>query len=538
MIHAGPGSGKTFTLVEKIKSLLKKYSPEQLIVVTFTEKAAKEIHNRMNIQTPSPFWGTFHSISMHFLNQIYQKNLTLISDSDILHIIQNTIEHYNLDLQPPNALKMIDFYLSRGKFSADWNKDMDLVLQQYLTFLENNQLIDFNTLIHKAALLIKNNPIKNFEYILVDEVQDCNPVQFDWIATLAQFAKGLFLIGDYNQSIYKFRGAEPENILNIAKHFPQISFEQNHLEKSYRLSDHLIQSANTLLNNSPVDNHLSSASQENSSLIEIVEHPNEKIEKSWLVKRLKSLIGQMDMSFSADQQSLYSLDEIAVLFRTNRMLFDYASYFQSKNIPVNIYSSETTLNDPMIVKILNTLRYCVHPNISYFCDSIKNHVELSLLFPKELLKQPFEKIFHTVLSLNKFKSNQKTQWLYELLSDGEWENNLFQLLNKQTIKTHHKNIQLLTMHSAKGLEFPVVIIPAIEEGNIPMLKNWGNQDIEEEKRLFYVAMTRCSKKLILSYCGFRNGERKNTPFLKQIKPIADFSVNISKTKQAKQLQLF
>jgi len=518
-IQAGPGTGKTFTIIKKLETLKKELETNKILFVTFTDSAANEIKNRINISSHNLYIGTFHSISKRILQEIYNISINLITTQDQIFILQQLglKKGYN------KFLIKIEQYKIDGSISViDEEK---LLIQKYINFLQQNNLYDFNDILLK---FIEIHDSKKFliKYLFVDEVQDCNKLQFNWIKKLTDNLQQLILIGDYYQSLYKFRGAEPETILKLDELFPKIKFLT--LQISYRLPQNFINISSEIISKKTINISLKSSSDEKGDFY-IIEHPNSKIEKSFFIKELKKLIGTLDMNIGNTAGEYYPND-IAFIFRTNQKLKEYLTYFRQHNFPVKVFFDDTFLKNEKIIKILYALRAIENKNNKFFEEIFYkiSRTNINLMdSPENLLK----KINFICSSLN-ISNDDDIELLIDILQNSDDLNSTInELLNHKRISNQKNNINFLTVHSAKGLEFPVVIIPSLQKNYFPI----KNGDMDEEERLFYVALTRSSEKIYLSYTT----DNDNGPsiFIKKLKNYSNFILNYPE-KKYRQLSLF
>lgn len=580
LVLAGAGSGKTRILTLRILNLVKLEIADsnQILALTFTNKAADEIRDRLSSMLGSenifPWMGTFHSISYKilriFIDELtpkYKKGFAIYDTSDQTRLLKDVIKSLDLDLDQysPQLIKSIIDTLKNSLPYDEWSiedKNRKKIIETYQKKLEENNAMDFGDLILNCYELVsKNAKVKNylrkiFKYILIDEYQDTNEIQFKLIKQLLTKEENLFAVGDDNQLIYGWRGASVENILNFESLFPKTRIYK--LEQNYRSTPQILDVANKLIANNikRMDKNLWT-SNENGDRVELVSHYSDIIESEYVAKKI--------LEYKED----FKLNEIAVFYRTNAQSRVLEDSLRKKKINYRIFGNISFYERAEIKDIVCYLRLISNPDDSVAFNRIintpprgigaktlqkminlkdegSNYIDLlricldSKVFSKKseiLVRKLIESIDNFLLNLKKSQSISESfehllvQLKYQeylndedrvenisefinVISDFEEatdHNDLSEFLNTLSISSSvdgldssNESVTLMTVHLAKGLEFPCVFFVGLEDQIIPHSRTHDHADeLEEERRLCYVAITRAIKKLHLSYAMFR-----------------------------------
>jgi DNA helicase-2/ATP-dependent DNA helicase PcrA len=585
LIVAGAGSGKTKVLTSRIAHIIKekKAYPNQILSVTFTNKAAKEMQTRVSkilgsAATGLSWLGTFHSICAKILRKHataakLNSNFTIIDTDDQTRLIKNICKSENIDtkqLAPRFILAIIDRWKNKGYYPSDVvinNKDvyektilpLYKIYQQKLTDLNS---CDFGDLILHTLKILENYPdirqiyTTNFKYILVDEYQDTNFIQSKWLNVLSEKTKNLCCVGDDDQSIYSWRGAEIKNFLEFDQVYKNTKVIR--LEQNYRSSQNILSVASNLIanNQNRVGKTLVS-NMEEGDLIKLNCFKNGKDEA----------VGVSD-EIEKNLQKKYSFNQMAILVRAIFQTREFEERFLKIGMPYRILGGtkfyeraeikdcvaylrlihqgkddlafERIVNNPKR-SIGDTTLKTVHEfgkehNLSLEDSSIKM-IEQNLIKPKTkiglnfflsalnkwrndliLKKVSHIKLLQTVLDESGYSAMLKNKKdldnenrlenIKELLNAMKEFDNLESFLEHVSLATSidqdwdGEKINMMTMHAAKGLEFDVVFLPGWEEGLFPHQKSIeekGQNGLEEERRLAYVGITRAKKKAIISF---------------------------------------
>lgn len=552
LIIAGAGSGKTKTLTYKIAYILENHlaKPYEILALTFTNKAADEMKERvaniLKANIEGFYIGTFHSLSLRFLRKI-GKDYTIYDKHDQEMLIKEIILSLNLDKNKFVPSK-ISSYISRLKNSAEIefpNKEIEKIYKVYEEKLVNNNAVDFdNILINLINELKANENIRQifqnqFKYILIDEYQDTNNTQYELIKQFYNGNNRVFAVGDEDQSIYAFRGANINNILSFSNDF--LPCEVIKLEKNYRSTKNILNIANTIITNNKM--RIGKKLYSDISGVEpiIKEFSTNKDEAYYIVDQIKNILEE-DSSQS-----------IAVLYRNNmlsRLFEEYLvqnaisyrkigahKFFDKKEIKDILSFIKLAYNEKDDVSFVravsnfggigqktieNIKEYSKNSNINLFEASCsftqKKYVKVAsfINFVKVLQKMIYSDnignclkfVFDGVFSNKNFYKENLRQANVDELIDFAKDMDIDSFMESASLYDYSQNVDdgknqlapnvnLLTIHAAKGLEFDHVFMVGLNEGILPSL--YQDSVIEEERRIMYVGITRAKKNLYLSY---------------------------------------
>lgn len=595
LIVAGAGTGKTKTLISKLAVLVKAGIPaSQILAITFTNKAAEEMKKRVSSLVPQAYglWCmTFHSFGAKFLRMHYKeaglkKDFVIYDEDDQKKLLSMVIKDLGFDKEKLKAtlyaslisrakddLLDAESYLLNARISGNDSKIKTAQIYfEYQKRLDESNAVDFGDLIMKAVSVLKNN--KNiceyyqnyFRYILVDEYQDTNRAQYILIKTLSQLHSNICVVGDPDQSIYGWRGADIRNILQFESDFKDAYIIT--LEHNYRSTANILDAANRVIrNNTQRKEKNLYTSNERGEDVELLECDDENDEALKIASRIEKL------------SKFYKPSEIAVFYRTNAQSRSFEEVFLRKRIPYRIIGTLRFYERKEIKDILAYLRVIINPydivsftriintpprgigektlekisdyakvkGIGFYdalklCDNISSTardtinilVEFINSSKQGLEKKPLHKFVEDVIIRSGYwqmieeeaKENDDTALnrlanLQELINAvKEYEEDVKSKGESPTLEGYLENVSLttdadeiskttdavtlMTLHLAKGLEFDVVFVTGLEEGLFPINSaNSDTDDLEEERRLMYVGMTRARKKLYLSWAHTR-----------------------------------
>ena len=584
LIVAGAGSGKTKVLTTRIANIIreKKVFPNEILAVTFTNKAAKEMQNRVSQILGSSavglsWLGTFHSICAKLLRKHatavnLNSNFTIVDTDDQAKLIKNICKAENVDvkkLSPKYILAIIDKWKNKGFYPDEVNinkKDIYektilpiyKIYQQKLTDLNS---CDFGDLIlHSLKILEKNVDIKelykkNFKYILVDEYQDTNFVQSKWLNLLVGNNQNICCVGDDDQSIYSWRGAEIKNFLEFDKIYKNTKVIR--LEQNYRSTQNILSVASDLISNN--ENRVGKTletTMEDGDLVNLncfksgkdeaigISDEIEKIKKNFSLNNIAILVRAIFQTREFEERFLkigipyrilggikfYERAEIKDCIAYLRLIFQEKDDLAFERIVNNPKRSigETTLKEIHIFSKNNALcleisskkmidQNLIKPKakigLTIFLDLIdkwRNDFKLKNINHVKLLQLVLDESGYSAMLKNKkdLENENRLENIKELLSAMKEFDNLESFLEHVALATSidqnwdGEKINMMTMHAAKGLEFDVVFLPGWEEGLFPHQKSIeekGQNGLEEERRLAYVGITRAKKKLNISF---------------------------------------
>ena len=614
LVLAGAGSGKTRVLTERIIKLIDDgVSPYNILAITFTNKAAKEmrvrVQNKIGDVANSIFIGTFHSFGLRILRENYDaigysSNITILDTDDTKSLIKRILKENSFD-PADYDIKHIISKISSAKndgisplefsklFLNEHDKVIGLVYEKYLKLLKENNSVDFDDLLLKPVEIFKKRKDilekyqERFRYILVDEYQDTNSIQYELCKMLAKKYNNIFVVGDANQSIYSWRNADYRNILNFEKDYKNAHVVL--LEENYRSTNTILKAANSVIKNNNEGTKLNLwTSIGDGEKVEYIRVEDEIKESSFVINKIKELVSEG-----------YSYSDFAVLYRTNAQSRTVEEAFVRNNIPYNIIGSyyfynrkeikdliaylnliyntndsvslERVINTPkrgIGTKTIDNIREKANMNDISLFDAIDSGKELEFkklileliedsktmnlsdLIEDVLVKTGLRREYELdksiesdtkVENLNEFKSlavNFEDNGIYDLSTFLE---NIMLVSDKGQYAEDDNNVNIMTLHSAKGLEFNIVFILGMEEGIFPHSRSFESaKELEEERRLCYVGITRAKKKLYLLSARVRTlyGRTSGTiesRFVKEIDPslinIKNESVKKEETKK-------
>lgn len=582
LILAGAGSGKTKALTHRVAYLIyeKKVYPQNILAVTFTNKAAGEMRERVDrllmtvnssprgdgtrLQTPNialPWLGTFHSICVKILrreiNQLgFDKNFSIFDEADSLRAVKNCLKDLDIDETKFNP-KAILYFISGAKnelldaksykkYASDYFQEVVArVFERYEKLLKKSNALDFDDLILKTVELLQSNPQildkyqDRFRYILVDEYQDTNHAQYTMLNMLAKKHHNIFVIGDDWQSIYSFRGAKFQNILDFRKDYADAKVI--YLEKNYRSLSPILDAAQAVIEHNELRSTKKIFSSRGGGAPVMVIESSDKInEINFILDEIESLAAGESRQWS-DFVVLYRINSQSRLFEEALLkrglpyrLIGGVRFYERKEIkdmigylrllvnPSDTISLSRVVNSPPrgigtkgLEKILldHDSERANNKKYAKFCDMIDN---LRLFSQSSSLPDLIEQIIlrsgykehlsdRTIESQSRLENIEELKSAaseYEILSDFLQSVSLIADVDKYS--RNEDALTLMTVHSAKGLEFPVVFISGLEEGVFPHSRSAENQaDLEEERRLLYVGMTRAMDRLYLCYSKTR-----------------------------------
>ncbi len=606
MIVAGAGSGKTKVLTTRIAHLMAHHKVDSfnILALTFTNKAAKEMKERVekilhSTNARNLYIGTFHSVFARILRAEayhlgYPNSFTIYDTDDAKSVIKTVVNELNLDdkLYKPNVVYnrissaknalvgpeeyIHDYYIQQ----EDMRANRPAISQIYAAYAKRcfkNGAMDFDDLLLNMYKLLKNFPDalskyqRKFKYILIDEYQDTNPAQYEIIKLLGAMHENICVVGDDAQSIYSFRGATIQNILQFQKDYDDVKVVK--LEQNYRSSQNIINVANEVIKNNKgqIPKNLWTNNAEGEK-IKLVRTASDNDEGKYVADGIKEL----------KLRDHFNNKDIAILYRTNAQSRSFEESLRRLAIPYVIYGGISFYQRKEIKDMVAYLRVIVNPNdeealkriINYPIRGIgKTSVDKALLFANEhnismweVLKNAqrfgyksgtLESIDQFVTMIQRFQSELPKRNAYEIAFDvGKQTNIVKDLFNDKSTEgvARYENIQellnsikeftetpmneedgevgdkglatylqqitlltdadnkdenadvvkLMTIHAAKGLEFPVVFAVGLEETLFPSAMSINTrEELEEERRLFYVVITRAKQKLFITYANTR-----------------------------------
>lgn len=569
MVLAGPGSGKTFVITHRIKYLIEGpgINPAHILVVTFSRAAAKEMKDRFEKLCSKSLvtFGTFHSVFFNLLKTAYGFSSEQIASDELRYTLikelikKNAIENEDINTLAGNLLNEIalvkqDNISIKNYYSNSISSDtFKKIYIDYESELEARGKLDFEDMLSLTYELLSERSdilkaVQNrYRYILVDEFQDINFLQYNIIKLMAGEKQNITVVGDDDQSIYRFRGARPEIMLGFERDFRNV--KKVFLDINFRSSTQIVNASTKLISfNSKRFPKNFKAKNGEGAPVSLIEFKNPFLEVNSIIKDIKDYI-----------KSGQDINSIAVLYRTNlspRLLIER---LMRNNIPFTIRDAIPNLFDHWVAKDIisyiklamktgdksDLLRISNKPNryisrdslsssranietlFDYYDDKsymIKRIVELRehLRTIKNLKPATALRYIRNVVGYDEYieeycdMNGVESDDCYSILGDlensaaeynnfndwfvhmDEYKDELIEARKKSN--ENDKGVRLMTFHSSKGLEFDIVYIIDVNEGSVPYKKAKGVDEIEEERRMFYVAMTRARKKLFICYC--------------------------------------
>ncbi len=581
MAIAGAGSGKTRVLTRRIAHLIDNVGvpKDNILAITFTNKAADEMKTRiaslLSMSTFGMWISTFHSMCARMLREHiehlgYTRNFQIVDDDDVTQLIKIVMRNLNIDTKTitPNKLKPHVLNLKADPEAVESYEEplatyLRKVFPLYQKKLKENNWVDFEDLLILTIRLLREQPQirkhyqKLFQYILVDEFQDTNNLQYDLIRLLSDEKGNVFIVGDEDQSIYAFRGANIDNIRKFKKDYKNVKTVL--LEKNYRSTNTILKAANQVIreNKNRIEKTLFSTRGDGEK-IHFYKGFNARDEVEYVADTIEKLHRQG-----------YAYEDMAVLYRANSTSRMFEEGFMHKRLPYKVIGNTSFFKRKEIKDIVAYLRLIVNPDDDYSFLRIVNeprrgigattverlakhsqskglsHYAAIAVEDLPLKTAPIRKLkaFQNIIeSLRKqLKNMDFSVFLDELLNlsgykkslendergDVRYENilelktmlketeNTYVTTDKETLLTYvledialksqedEENdsdaVSLMTLHAAKGLEFPIVFIAALEQGMFPLYRSMESQsDLEEERRLMYVGLTRAQERLFLT----------------------------------------
>lgn len=603
MVLAGPGAGKTYVITNRVKALIDEYGvkPEQILVVTFSKAAAAEMKERFEMLTsgqrlPVRF-GTFHSVFFQILRLAYHYEVKDIATPALKYrFLEETLNETGYEVDDKKEfLSDIEKEISRVKgegieidcyFSSACSAEIfQKMYRGYQEKLQRHRCLDFDDMVvYTYQLLKEREDIRRrwqaqFRYLLIDEFQDINRLQYETVCMLAEPENNLFIVGDDDQSIYGFRGAKPGIMLSFPKRFPDT--KQIVLGVNYRCSDEIMKAAERLIgkNNERYEKHIvANKGKEQPVHMKKCENLPDEAEK---------IVAQIQMY----QKEGIAYQEMAVLFRTNMQMRLLAGKLMEHGVPFTMRENLPNLFDTWMakdimcylqlalgnrsrekfLKIANRpVRYLsrtaftesevsfdklrayyavknqewMEERIWNFEYDLKNLASLSPYAAIHFIRKgigydEFLKTYADERNVNADDWFDVLDEMQEMARDkksipeflsfvenyGDTLEEIRQEQKKQQVK-EEPGVSLMTMHASKGLEFPVVFVPTLNEDIVPYRKAVQEGNLEEERRMLYVAMTRAKTYLHLSFVKERfHKEAEPSPFLYEISPALRNKIN-------------
>lgn len=541
-VLAGPGTGKTRTLVSRAVHLLngRKVKASEITAVTFTKRAAEEMRsrleqaaggkrviNRMNI-------GTFHSICHQFLIQ-RGLDFQLAGEMEVLELAQEIIGQFDLNIKPKQFLSLIS-RKKTGLGQQPWNPSesrdsikLETASAVYGKRLAEEGILDYDDLLIETLRILKEEKKiefrkQHFSYLLVDEFQDICPVQYELIKAWNRGGKELFVIGDPDQAIYSFRGADAGSFARLSADFKELYTIR--LKENYRSAPQILSAALSVIEKNDGTKRELVPVRVSGNPVRLVTAASEMAEDIFAAKEITRIIGGIDMldternAADREERKIRGFGDIAILYRTHRQAELLEKCLRKEGIPYVVVGREEFLAEDIVRGTICFFKYLLNREDITACrlclkllwnlpdNGITEAVVKSMVdkYQSGIKKEKPRKILLSWMEDMDFKEPEPMEKLVsmslfyktmpeflEALSFGGESD-----LKRCGGKTYTGDaVTLMTLHGSKGLEFPVVMICGIRKGRIPLETDKQGADMKEERRLFYVGMTRARDELIL-----------------------------------------
>ncbi len=587
-VFAGPGSGKTYVTVQRIKQLIttQGVDPSHILVITFTKAAALEMQERffrlMEPERPPVKFGTFHAVLYHILKQSTRyRDYSIITESEkrkmirqLIHMHKRFVHIQEEDME--ELIRLLNIYkttsvikqMSVQKINSE---DICFLAKEYEEYLKEFKQMDFDDIMRYCHMLLTSDADilaqwqKQFEFIMIDEFQDISPSQYEIIKLLALPENNLFIVGDDDQSIYGFRGASPGSMQDFMRDYPDAS--RIFLDINYRCGRQIVDASVKVIeeNNNRVKKQIHAFHEEDQGFNLLV-FEDEKKEQECLIYELKK------------KEQDGQLENCAMICRTNYECALWAQNLHKNGIPFMMKEAPQNkfqhfvIRDIMaylmlawgnmqrkyFLRIMNRpVRYIKRESVPEEYVNEKEMLQYYLDTP--VIQERIRKLFRELNSLKSKKLHLQIHYIRKVIGYDRYlqekygadkgeelirtavefqqfsekfrtlqEMNNYISQYTEMLHAHHpvklnkeespmekaEGICLMTMHSSKGLEFDTVYIPDCQEGKIPSARSQTEEEIEEERRMFYVAMTRARQKLwVMAYQG-KTGKDMPSRFLK------------------------
>lgn len=589
LIIAGAGSGKTRMLTYRIAYMLEQgIQDKEILALTFTNKAAKEMKERISELTKGNYKHitatTFHSFGLGLLKQYiqylgYKNNFTVYDTNDNTSLLRNVIVTLGYDLSNYNISSLLalfsDIKCERHKEIQNKDSALEEIYNEFIATQKAYNVVDFDDLILLPIKIFEKRPDvlnivqERYKYILVDEFQDTSLLQYKFITLIAKKYQNIAVVGDDDQSIYSWRGANYQNIVNFEHDFPTL--KEFKLERNYRCSGNILEAANTIITHNEKRKEKKLWTEDSKgSQIYVTSNEDEEEEAYYIAQHIKDRSRKEGIAYS----------DFAVLVRTNGLLSKLETALMENSIPTQVSGGQSFFDrkeirdllcylkvivniddDVSLLRIINTPRrgigrvtieklrqhadkkktslFDALSDFAYAADApvsgktkeaLKNFVQMVIGWQNLAENNQKASLLSTIIDDISYREKlhedypdspksvdykmQSLEFLKQRISRYEKSNpdtslrdylNLVMILGEENSDVEKGKVNLMTMHAAKGLEFNTVYLAGIEDNIIPSSRALEENpaNIEEERRLFYVAVTRAKKELTITYCENR-----------------------------------
>ncbi len=597
LVVAGPGTGKTMTIVHRIAWLVDQgVEPGHILAVTFTNRAAREMRERVDAMLgrdiEDAFIGTFHSLGIRIVSECLSTSFAIYDRDDQIELLREILSDDDMRCLAPSAgstaLRTVAEKISMIKnLDSGMDEPMQRVYDKYQAALARQGALDFDDLILKPLRLLDDGGVLDryrdmFRHIIVDEYQDINPVQYRLIRLLAGDRGNICAVGDPDQAIYAFRGADVSNFLNFGKDFR--GARRITLDLNYRSTATVLNASGAVIchNQERLEKELAPL-RERGTPVTVISVPDERAEGEVIVREIEEMIGgtshyQMNHSRGgADAGDSWGFSDFGVIYRTNAQVKAIEEAFIKSGIPCQVVGRTNVSRQKRVSQLLSWLKALINPNddlnvrraaagnkglgrqglseaaayarengtglyeaIKILAEKGDRHAGGFVSSMKRLAgmkeKAPSDELLRAIIDETGIRDSdgagdesfRHMEDLAAAYRDLEPPQGIVRLVHDMSIMTpadtfdpRAQAVTLMTMHMAKGLEFRAVFIAGCEDGLIPYTLRGDDTDIEEERRLFYVAMTRAKDCLFLIHARrrFMYGQRLTplpSPFIREI----------------------
>lgn len=559
LVIAGPGTGKTKVLTSRVEHLIDagEVEPGNILAVTFTNKAAVEIAERLDKilkeknreeKNPgsAPHVMTFHSLGYTILKEQEGTGFTILEPGDKKRVLQKVADiPANKTAALAKEIETAKQQLKRVEDLETEKPELAAIFSAYLEFMREHRLLDFDDMLYGAVMLLEKEPggldiyRERFQWIMIDEYQDINYAQYRLIRLLMpDSGSNLCAIGDPDQAIYGFRGADVQYIQRFQDDYPGARVYR--LKQSYRCSDSILRASGNIMKRGGGDDGILKGMEEGLK-IKIVKNVTHKSEAEYVARTIEQMMGGLrffsmdsDITQGHKDAEIGSLSDFVVLCRVKSQMQAIEKAFQDHTIPYELVGEEPFFKQEPAASVLDALKLARGPGNFLLEEKLKEKGIMGTLeagtLGKMLVGQKTVKGMLVKLVENFFQGKESSDGIKRLLEMAErYGRDVEKFMeftalgtSADTYRPNLENATIMTLHAAKGLEFNAVFIVGCEEGLIPYsMFSQHESDVEEERRLLYVGMTRAKKYLFLShaekrYLMNREHELPRSPFLNNI----------------------
>jgi DNA helicase-2/ATP-dependent DNA helicase PcrA len=552
LVVAGPGTGKTLTIVNRMAHLIYQgVSPVNILAVTFTNRAAREMRERIYALlgdiSRRIFLGTFHLLGLRIIRENATDGFVIYNREEQVKLLKPLLQGTRL-----KAADIVDEISHVKSLALEPPDNLKAIFDEYRSTMYAKNALDFDDLILKPIEMFGDTELLNsyrerFRHIIIDEYQDINPAQYRLLRLLAGSKATICAVGDPDQAIYAFRGADVENFLNFERNFTGVS--RVTLDQNYRSSGNIVRASGVMIthNIKRIEKVLCATKEEGSRIV-VTSVPDERAEGEFVVQAIESRVGGLSHyrrskePFGNDfSGSSYCFSDFAVIFRTNNQAKAIEEALSDAGIPCRALGRGNATEGATQQDLVSSLKHYANRT-----DKGNNLFEMKAI--------EFLQCFARELSLESDQATAFTDNIKLIIGDAWAEATAGDIINELRLLAPADDydpradvVTLMTLHMAKGLEFRVVFISGVDDGYIPYKATKGSEDTEEERRLFYVGMTRARDELFLIHgrSRFRNGRmliQTPSPFLCEIPEEYILKITIpdraKKSNQKKQMKLF